>query len=253
MPAWSVRRLWDAVGRRVFGTLTHVATAQPLIALTFDDGPHPEYTPRLLDTLERHDARATFFMLGEMAQRYPEIVRRAAQAGHDLGNHTWDHPSLPYLPAGERRAQLQRTDAALNPYGKRFFRPPYGHQNLASRVQAGQLGYAVVTWSCHAFDWLDHPAEWMAKELIRQLAPGSIALLHDALYHTVEERYADRGPTLAAVDQALAQLTGRYRFVPVSELLRHGQPVYANWYRQGDPAWLNTLNGSARRYAPGRS
>jgi peptidoglycan/xylan/chitin deacetylase (PgdA/CDA1 family) len=253
MFVWSVRRLWEAVGRRAFGTLTHVITAQPLVALTFDDGPHPDYTPRLLDILERHDARATFFVVGEMAERYPEIVRRTAQAGHDLGNHTWDHPSLPYLPADERRAQLLRTGTALAPYGKRFFRPPYGHQNLASRVQAGQLGYTVVAWSCHAFDWLDHPAEWLASEISRRLTPGRIVLLHDALYHTVETHCADRGPTLAAIDRVLTQMAGRYRFVTVSELLRSGRAVYENWYRRGDPAWLNALAGSARRYAPGQS
>lgn len=248
MRLWNPRRWLEAVGRRTLGTLTHVVTPEPLIALTFDDGPHPDYTPRLLDLLERHGARATFFIVGEMAERYPEIVRRAAQAGHDLGNHTWDHPSLPFLASRERRAQLQRCRAVLAAHGQRFFRPPYGHQSFASRVDAWRLGYTVVTWSLHVFDWLDHPAEWMAEELARQLAPGSIILLHDALYHAVEPRYADRTPVLGAVDHVLTRMAGCFRFVSVSELLRRGRPVYENWYRQGDRAWLNSLTETNRRY-----
>ncbi|HKV11751.1 MAG TPA: polysaccharide deacetylase family protein, partial [Thermoanaerobaculia bacterium] len=76
------------------GSLVRVATREPAIALTFDDGPHPEDTPRVLEVLERHGARGTFFMVGQSARRYPEVVARAAAAGHTVANHSWDHPSF---------------------------------------------------------------------------------------------------------------------------------------------------------------
>ena len=79
------------------GTITGVTTRDPVAALTFDDGPHPEYTPLLLNILERYQARATFFMIGDAAQRHPDLVRQVAQGGHAIGNHSWDHPFFPSL------------------------------------------------------------------------------------------------------------------------------------------------------------
>src|SRR6516225_1136210 len=81
--------------RNVTGTVSHVLTPEPVAALTFDDGTHPQFTPRLLQILERHKAHATFFMVGELAQKHPELVRQVAQARHAIGNHSWDHPSFP--------------------------------------------------------------------------------------------------------------------------------------------------------------
>jgi peptidoglycan/xylan/chitin deacetylase (PgdA/CDA1 family) len=224
------------------GTLTRVSTRDPIIALTFDDGPHPATTPRLLDILDKHHAHASFFMLGEPAQRYPEIVREVAQAGHAIGNHSWDHPSFPLITRQERLSQIRQCARALGPYGQRLFRPPYGHQSKASRFDALWLRYQVVTWDLVAYDWLDHDADWITDLILNQIRPGSIILLHDALYHTIQARYADRQPTLDAVSGLLEQLGNRYRFVTIPELLRHGQPQLSFWYRAGDPDWLNQLS-----------
>src|SRR3990172_5069992 len=109
-------RLSNAVMRRVLGTVTHVSTHASVVALTFDDGPHPEFTPRLLDILDKHQAQATFFMIGAAAQRYPDLVRRAAQAEHAIGNHSWDHPSFPLITGRERRAQMRACAQAITPY-----------------------------------------------------------------------------------------------------------------------------------------
>jgi peptidoglycan/xylan/chitin deacetylase (PgdA/CDA1 family) len=236
------------------GTITHVSTQDAVAALTFDDGPHPEFTSRLLYILKRHEARATFFMIGEAAQRYPNLVRQVAQAGHVIGNHTWDHPSFPLITSRDRRAQLRACEKAIAPYGQRIFRPPYGHQSVASRLDALWLGYQVVTWNLHAYDWLDHDASWMADRLANRLKPGSVILLHNVLYHTTEERYVDRGSMIEAVDMFLERVGDRFRFITIAELFQHGQPQRRNWYWEADVDWLNRLTGQegkARRYAYG--
>lgn len=247
-----IRRLVGAAARRALGTITHVLTQDAVVALTFDDGPHPEYTPCLLDILERHRARATFFMLGETAQRYPNLLQRVAQAGHAIGNHSWDHPSFPLISGQERRAQLRACQRALAPYGQRLFRPPYGHQSVASRLDALLLGYQVVAWSLHAYDWLDRDANWMVDRLVDRIQSGSVVLLHNVLYHTAEERYADREPMMEALDMLLERVSDRFQFITVPELLQHGRPQRENWYLRGDVEWLNSLKGQGcqpRRYA----
>jgi peptidoglycan/xylan/chitin deacetylase (PgdA/CDA1 family) len=248
------RRLFNAVTRRMIGTITHVSTQDPVVALTFDDGPHPQFTPPLLDVLERHHACATFFMIGRAAHQYPDLLQQVAEAGHTIGNHSWDHPSFPLISGRERRGQLCACQKAIAPYGQRLFRPPYGHQSLASRLDALRLGYRVIAWNLHAYDWLDHDARWMANQMVTQIKPGSVILLHNALYHTPNERYADRKPMLEAVNILLEETSDRFRFVTLPELFQHGQPQRSNWYRQGDRDWLNNLKGesSPRHYAHNR-
>jgi peptidoglycan/xylan/chitin deacetylase (PgdA/CDA1 family) len=236
--AKSVIKSMLAASARIGGTITHVATRQPLAALTFDDGPNPEATPHLLDLLAAHGARATFFMVGEAAVRHSEIVARAVSEGHAVANHSWDHPSFPLLSSSERRRQIERCAAALGPRGERLFRPPWGHQSVGSRWDAARAGHAVVAWSAMAEDWLDDPADVLAARVRPGLAPGAIVLLHDALYRTIAERYRDRAPMLAAVDALLREFAARLRFVTVPELLRAGRPRKWHWYKPADRAWL---------------
>ena len=127
------------------GTITRVSTSKPVAALTFDDGPDPVFTPRLLAVLHKHQAKATFFMVGKAAERHPDIVKEVAVAGHAIGNHSWDHPSFPLISRRERWAQVRACEKAIAPYGQRLFRPPYGDQNLLSRLEASWLGYQVIT------------------------------------------------------------------------------------------------------------
>ena len=246
-------RLPTALLRNMMGTITHVLTPYPVAALTFDDGPHPEFTPRLLQILERHQARATFFMVGEAAQKHPELVRRVAQAGHAIGNHSWDHPSFPLIAGRERRRQLRACEHAIAPYGQGLFRPPFGHQSLASRFDAFWLRLKVITWNIAAEDWLDHDAQSMADLVTRRIQRGSVILFHDSLYTFLEEGYADREPTLEAVILLLERLGHDFRFVTVPELLRQGRPQYQNWYQKGTLELLNHLRepeGRTWRYAP---
>lgn len=228
----ALRRLAAGLGRRALGTITSVATEAPAAALTFDDGPHPVYTPRLLDILARHGARATFFVIGERVAAHPELARRAVAEGHTLANHTWSHVQLPDATGAERRREIARGAAAIAPMGgAALFRPPRGRQSLASRLAVALAGHAVVTWSAHAEDWRPHDAAWMAARLAAQLRPGAIFLLHDAIWDGLEPGVEDRGPLLEAVDAFLAGAAPATRFVTVPELMGLGRPVTVNWYR----------------------
>ncbi len=231
-------RAFDRLAAPVLGSVRGALTQDKVAALTFDDGPHPEYTPRLLDILAAHDAKATFFVVGAAARANPEVMRRMVDEGHALGNHTWDHRSMPTLTRSERLRQLRECAEALAPYGgdNKLFRPPFGNQSMASRLDALALGYQVVAWSHHAEDWLEHSAEQISRQLAEHLAPGVIFLLHDNLYRVAERERADRSPTLAAVERTLATFPD-YAFVTASELLRHKMRK-TMWFKKPDSSWL---------------
>jgi len=240
-------RLLRRVRNEALGTVSRVATADPIVALTFDDGPHPVYTPQLLDVLAEFDVRATFFMVGERAKDHPDVVRRVAAARHVIGNHTFDHPSFPLIGDRERRYQLRACHAALAPHGVRLFRPPHGHESLASHMSARTAGYEVIGWSAHAFDWKAHPSGWMLERLLGAIKPGRIVLLHDAIFRSPSPEAADRSEMVATVRSLLEVLSPRYRFVTVPALLRHGRAI-RTWYQPPDHALLATL-ANYERYA----
>ena len=240
-----IRRVVGRAARSLFGTITNVETADPVVALTFDDGPDPEWTPKLLDILERHDARGTFFMIGAQAARYPDLVARMVSNGHALGNHTWDHASFPLLSRRERLEQLRRCSEALKDQPDRMFRPPYGHQDSRSRFDLAIAGYDVVTWSVLEPDWLDRNAEDIATGIAKKLRPGSIVLLHDALNDALKPEYFSRKPTLDAVQLLLEEMRGRFRFVTVPQLLRSGPARKDFWNQAPDTAFLNQLKNKA--------
>lgn len=233
-----VRKVYNRAIRYFLGSITHVATADPVAALTFDDGPHVEYTPRLLDILTKHQAQATFFMLGQSAIQYPELVRRIAQAGHAIGNHSWDHAAFPFITGRQRREQIRACARAIAPYGQRLFRPPYGQQNFASQLDILWMRHKTVLFSCEVGDWFDQDAHRITEALVKKVKPGSIVCLHDAIRSHPElkprvrhQAYVDREAMLTAVDMFLTRVSSRLRFITVPELLQHGRPQRQYWYR----------------------
>jgi peptidoglycan/xylan/chitin deacetylase (PgdA/CDA1 family) len=216
--------------------ITHVETLNPFAALTFDDGPHPVYTPRILTILEQHGARATFFMVGEAASRYPEIVRMVDRGGHVIGNHCWNHLYLPGIRSRLRRLrQLWACARATAPYSSRLFRPPYGAHNDQIRFDTLIFRYKLILWSASAQDWIPQEPEEIAQKIIDRVVPGSIFLLHDGMYPSPDKETEpaiqwDRKPMLKGLAKALTVLKGKIHFVTVPELLQTGRPV-SNWPR----------------------
>lgn len=237
-----LKKLGKRILRRMMGALTNVQTDASVVALTFDDGPHPEYTPRLLELLDHHQAHATFFVVGKSAQKHRAIIERMARAGHAIGNHTWDHPSFPTLKRAERWSQLRAWEKAVAPYGTKLFRPPYGNLTLSSNIDTWLHGYQVVTWNVLGRDWQNDSADLLAERIATGLHPGSIVLLHDALLDAESADAFSRENTLAAVESTLQRFSGKLRFVTVPELMKHGRSVFQNWERPPNIAWLNTLH-----------
>lgn len=215
------------LARPLVGTVTSVDTAENVAALTFDDGPDPRFTPRLLDVLNRYEARATFFMVGHQASRHPEIVERVADAGHELANHSWDHPSFAHLPARECRRQIRACARELRPHGRRLFRAPGGQQTPMSALQARLLLHDLVGWSIDPRDYTDRRANDIADDVSGQLQPGSIVLLHDAISGDPSN---DRSATIDAVDLLLSRHADQWHFLTLPELFRLGGRRRINWF-----------------------
>ncbi|MFC4533576.1 polysaccharide deacetylase family protein [Sphaerisporangium dianthi] len=180
------------------------------VALTFDDGPF-DYTGTVLDTLARHNARATFFVVGQMVTPLTSpLLRRMVAEGHQLGNHSWDHPPLTSLSHDTLRAQLERTQQAVRSVTgitMRLMRPPYGATDGKVAEETGKAGLAQIMWDLDTLDWRDRNSALVARRA-SAARPGSVVLLHDIHKTTME-----------ALPHLLADLSAKgYTFVTVSEL-----------------------------------
>lgn len=219
-------RLRNRLLRPWFGAVTGIRTSENVAAITFDDGPNPLVTPRILAMFERHGAKATHFMIGDLAQRLPDLVGETLGHGHVVAGHSFDHPSLVRLDAGQRKDQIERGQRALGDGAAPFFRPPYGHFDLPTARSIRAAGLTAVTWTRHCLDWEAHDAAFFAQRLRSVLTPGAIILLHEGLYSTeLGDEVNDRGPVLDALEEVLAASAGRWSFVTVPELLRRGPPI----------------------------
>lgn len=158
------------------------------VALTFDDGPDPEITPRVLDVLAEAGARATFFVLGERAERYPDLVRRALAEGHAVGNHTYSHAACRSLGLDEFRKEVDATDAILESLGaggRSPFRPPWGEIRLPQAASLLRAGRRVALWSWNTRDYQQAPPEAIAAAG-SAVAARDVLLLHDRFEATAE-------------------------------------------------------------------
>ncbi len=228
---------WSLHG--LLGAVTHVKTREPAVALTFDDGPD-RATPELLELLDRHGARATFFVLGSAIAEHREVLTRAARSGHELANHSWDHPCFLDIGPGERKQQIERTRAELERIAgaagvesSRLFRPPFGAQSLPIALQMRRLGLTTVNWSMNSQDWHLRHSQHMQARLEQGLTPGDIVLFHDGLFVAPSKQstpqaqppHSDRTAMLQTLAWLLDKYSGKLAFVTVSELLGKGSAV----------------------------
>jgi peptidoglycan-N-acetylglucosamine deacetylase len=204
---------------QIFGRTLIAPRSPDQLALTFDDGPNPAWTPRLLDILAEHNVHATFFMVGKFAKSERELARRVAGAGHLIGNHTWSHPNLSRTRAANVLDELTRTsDILAQITGKpiRYFRPPFGARSRYVLKLARQLGLIPVTWNAMTTDWKEPSADKIAQNLVRKIDSNqrsgyaSNIVLHDGNHLGLN---ADRGPSVAAAEQLLVHYDRTHTFV----------------------------------------
>ena len=175
-------------GARWFGgffpdLLWRIETEEPVVYLTFDDGPTPSITERLLDTLSSYDASATFFLIGSHAEEHPDLVRSMHRAGHRIGNHTYTHPHPWQTPDARLTAELDRTTRRLRELTGtplRCMRPPYGEITGAQRTWCANHQQRMVMWDVMPGDYLETAtADGVARFVLKRVRPGSIVVLHD--------------------------------------------------------------------------
>lgn len=221
--------MWPA--SRLFGEALTAPHRAGELALTFDDGPNPAWTPRLLDVLAENEVRATFFLLGGRAQAAPDLVRRIAAAGHLIGNHSWSHPNLALSSRARIREELDRTSDALEQITGapvRFFRPPFGKRRPATLSIARELGMTPVLWNAMTSDWSEPSAERIAARLrskvdrLTRRGWAANIVLHDGGHL---DPSAQREPSIGAAGQIIASYKRDRRFVAID-------------------AWAGALDGS---------
>lgn len=195
-----------------------VPTKEKIIALSFDDGPNPKYTPQILDLLKQYHAKATFFVIGSRVLQYPDLARREAQEGHEIANHTYHHNRIKRLSPEELREEIEKTGstiASVTGQIPHLFRPPGGYYDEIIVNTAKEAGYKVVMWSWHqdTRDWSQPGTDRIVNLVLSNARNGDIVLFHD--------HGRNRLQTVNALKQILPELQQRgYQFVTISELIQ---------------------------------
>jgi peptidoglycan/xylan/chitin deacetylase (PgdA/CDA1 family) len=201
--------------------ITMVQTKQKAVALTFDDGPDPEKTPAVLESLAKHQAKGTFFVVGNLAEKYPDLMKKIADQGHELANHRYSH-SYERFSKNETAIfaeEIEATNKIISQYSNQksiVFRPPGGYlsDNLVNFTGQNGIKIAYWTWQQDSKDWkVGRSSTEIASLIVKHIAPGQIIVLHDGANNGMQ--------TARAVDLLATELVKEgYRFVTVSELLQ---------------------------------
>ena len=210
-------------------TISKVSTTQKVVALTIDDGPNNRVTPEILAILKEKHVKVTFFVIGENVEHFPKLLAQEVAAGHEIGTHTYSHPSLSKLDSNKLVEEFDKAEKVITPTAPKptLFRPPGGFYNHQVIETAHQRGYTVILWSVVPRDWSRPSTEKVVERVLRNIKPGSIILLHDGQYPL---------PTPQALGIIIDRLRAQeYDFVTVSELLqynevRHSFNPFANFF-----------------------
>lgn len=197
-------------------------TNEKVVALTYDDGPHPKFTPELLNVLDKYHVKATFFMVGARMEEYPDVVADVVKRGHVIANHTYSHPvDLQSSSLDKVVRELTKCDKIIEKMtGKSpmFFRPPKGKYDSAIVAVAQGLDCRTVLWTVSADNHTAPTPQLMAERVVKNVCPGAIVLAHDAPYGT---RWKDVAATSIIIEKLRKQ---GYRFVTLPELLQPASP-----------------------------
>jgi len=190
-----------------------VPVTDQYVAMTYDDGPHPQNTPRLLDMLRERNIRATFYVIGRNVDLYPAVVRRIVAEGHEIGNHSYTHRSLTTLSDASVRDEINKTQEAIRRAAgvtARTLRPPYGafRQNQRQATY-NDMGLPTILWSVDPLDWKRPGPAIVSQRIVSGVTPGAIVLSHDLHSQTVD--------AMPATLEALMQKG--YKFLSVSQLI----------------------------------
>ena len=196
-------------------------TKQRLVALTFDDGPQPPYTDRLLDVLAKHKVKATFFMIGNRIEKYPQTVRRIIAEGHQIGNHSYSHPVLGFRLPARICQEIEQTDSLLRQLGAAgeiAFRSPMLTRFLPVAWVLAKTDRVHISCNVWSWDWITQNPDRIAQRVLKKTNPGSIIILHDG---KAENGHADRAGTIDATDRIITKLKReKYRFCTIKDGLR---------------------------------
>lgn len=191
------------------------ANAYKKIALTFDDGPHPRYTPQILEILSQYNIKATFFTVGVNAKNYPGTLEKVIFAGHEVENHTYTHPHVNSVDFGTLKREIECCESEIyehTDYKTKFFRPPEGMIDDEIIAMIKSLDYKIVLWDIDTRDWAHTPPQKIAENVINNIKSGDIILMHDYIGYN--------SPTPEALKIFLPVLIEQgYNFVTVSELI----------------------------------
>ena len=246
-----IRRITDPLSGPL-GSIRGARTRELVIGLTFDDGPDPDSTTGVLDALAHHRALATFFVLVDRAEAHPQLIRRMLADGHEIGLHGLDHQRLTLLDRREIAGHIAnglRRLTAISGRKPRWFRPPYGAQDLRSYFAARRSGLDVVVWSVDCEDWVQRPEEEIAQQAIDAAQPGCVLLLHDATAAETRERrtLVPRLDRSAIADRVLTGLAERgYKALSVSALLDGRRAHRTAWFRPASPKTLSSVTDATR-------
>ncbi|MHB0976918.1 MAG: polysaccharide deacetylase family protein [Candidatus Aquicultorales bacterium] len=195
-----------------------------VVAITFDDGPNPKYTPKILDALKKKKVRATFFCVGLHVKKYPDIARRIVNEGHDIGGHTYTHRDLIATTREVVEKQICKTDEVIfevTGVATKLFRPPRGlYSEAARKIIVDEFGYRMVMWTVSALDWRrDMRPGQIKRRIARYVHPGAILLFHDS-GALIRREGGKRSSTVQALPLVIDYLRERgYEIIPVSEML----------------------------------
>jgi peptidoglycan/xylan/chitin deacetylase (PgdA/CDA1 family) len=197
------------------------------VALTFDDGPSPIYTHQILALLKQYQAKATFFVLGKKVEEYPQIIKAMVREGHEIGNHTFDHPRLTQTAKAVYERELERTRLDLDMLGcpnqPQLMRPPYSAYDKKLTSYLTNTKRDLVLWSLDSGDWRGLDAGTIVHNVLDRVKNGSIIVFHDS----DEKSQADRRPTVEALKVILPALQAKgYRMVTISEMVDHLKPCH---------------------------